>query len=289
MRYRLIQWIEPWVGEALAPVLIPDQPALSTIGGGLAVLIAMAWSRRDGLIWWKALLAGGAGALCGPAGGRLLWALTEWRFVWEHPIALVHPYQGGAVSFGALVGAVFGAMAALALLKAPRWSYADVLGPPALLGIAFARIGCVMRSCDFGSPTSLPWSIRHSSASRIWRIHVQEGLIEPTSGLTAPIHPFPLYLAVWGAACLALVWWRPQVFGGAPGQRATGVGALWCVGRFLIEFTRHPGDAPPLVGPLNYGHGFALASFVVLLLLNRWLGAHPQEVDAAEEGSALEV
>ena len=172
MRYRLINWIEPWVGETLAPILIPDQPALSTIGGGLAVLIAMAWSRRDDLIWWKTLLVGGAAALCAPVGGRLLWAAVEWRWVIEHPIALVHPFQGGAASFGALLGAVVGATLALRLLREPMWPYADVLGPPALLGSAFARVGCLMRGCDFGRVTELPWSIRHSVASRIWRIHV---------------------------------------------------------------------------------------------------------------------
>ncbi|MEL6182813.1 MAG: prolipoprotein diacylglyceryl transferase family protein [Myxococcota bacterium] len=283
MRYRLMQWIEPWVGEPLAAILIPDQPALSTIGGGLAVLIAMAWSRRDGLLWWKALLAGAAGALCGPVGGRLLWALSEWRLILDHPIALIHPFQGGAASFGALFGAVLGASLALKFLREPIWPYADVLGPPALLGIAFARIGCVMRGCDFGRVSQVPWSIRHSSASRIWRIHVKEGLVESTSPLSAPIHPFPLYLAAWGAVCLALVWWSPRVFGAAPGQRATGVGALWCAGRFVIEFVRHPGDAPQLWGPLNLGHGLALVGCIALWSLNRWLGRRDAEPGQPEQ------
>ena len=267
----------------MAPLVIPDQPVLSSIGAVCAIVISTLWAHRSGLVWWKALLAGGGAGLCGAAGGRVLWAIVEWEYILANPFALVDPFKGGATSFGALAGATLGAALALRLMKVSIWRYADVLAPPGLIGIAFARVGCLMRSCDFGRVTDLPWAVQHSMASRIWRVHLSEGLVTGFDPMTAPIHPFPLYLVAWGLCCFLLVFRWPELFGRAAGQRAVGVAALWCLGRFAIEFVRHPGDAPRVVGDLlNLGHMFALTGFAIMVSCHVLLGRRQTTASLAD-------
>lgn len=266
MRWRILEWANPLFGELWAALLFPDQPVLSAIGGVLAVLIAVLWGRREGLSWWRVALAGGAAALIGSGMARVFWAAISYEVVLADPWVLLDPNRGGAVSFGALAGAALGAALAAKLLKLPVWRLADVLLPPGFFGIAFSRLGCVMRACDYGPPSDLPWAIRYPVGSSVWRAHRHDGLISRIDTLSLPVHPFPLYLAAWCVAVFLLAWLRPRLFGDRPGQRALGFGLLWLLGRFTLEFLRAPGNAPP-VGPLNMGQALALLGIAVFGVL----------------------
>ncbi len=272
MRYRLLRWAELDPDGFLAQVLVPDQPVLSTMGGLCAVILATVWARRDGLVWWKALLTGGACALVGALLGRVGWLLVdvEWSRIAENPYLIIDPYRGGAISFGALVGAVIGAFGALKILSADPWKYADVLAPPGLVGIAFARVGCIMRACCYGSPTDAPWGIRYPIESNVFRRHYELGLVDRTSELSLAVHPFALYLAAWGVACFLAAWFAPRMFGSFPGARALGIGIVWLTGRLVFEFLRHPGNAPMVVGPINTGQLFAIISITAMTALFVW-------------------
>jgi prolipoprotein diacylglyceryltransferase len=271
LRARLIEWLEPSVGEAWAQVLIPDQPALSALGGAVAVAVAALWGRREGLSWWRVALSGGAAALGAVVFSRVLWVVIEWERFVADPVLLVHPFRGGQVSFGALAGAGLGAALALWWLKLPVRRAADVMAPPGLFGIALARVGCLMRGCDFGTPSALPWSVRYPEGSTVYRLHLRHDLIEPGALLSAPVHPFPLYLAAWVVFCGALAMAAPRLFGERPGQRAVGTGLLYLAGRFCLEFFRQPGNAPMVWGALNMGHVMALVWGAVLVVLFAWV------------------
>jgi phosphatidylglycerol---prolipoprotein diacylglyceryl transferase len=272
MRYRLLRWAELDSNGLLGQILVPDQPVLSTLGGILAVILAALWARRDGLVWWKALLTGGACALVGAVLGRVGWLLVdvEWARIAENPYLIIDPYRGGAISFGALIGAVIGAFGALKLLRADIWKYADVLAAPGLVGIAFARVGCIMRACCYGTPSDVPWAIRYPIESNVFRRHYELGLVDRASELSLAVHPFPLYLAAWGVACFAAAWFAPRMFGTAPGTRALGIGIVWLTGRLVFEFLRHPGNAPMVAGPINTGQLFAMISIACMTVLFIW-------------------
>ncbi len=267
MRGRILEWANAIFGETWAALLFPDQPVLSSLGGLLAVLIAMLWGRREGLSWWRVALAGGAAALVGSGMARVFWAITSYEAVLKEPYLLIDPYRGGATSFGALAGGALGAALAAWLLRLPLWRLADVMLPPGLFGIAFARVGCLMRGCDYGTPSDLPWSVRYPYRSSVWLHHYGEDWIERSDRLSLPVHPFPIYLAVWCVAVFLLAWRRPHLFGDRPGQRALGTGLLWLAGRFLLELLRQPGNAPQVVGPFNMGQALALLGIVVFALL----------------------
>lgn len=271
MRARLLDWVEPYVGEFWAGVLIPDQPVLSGIGGTLAIVVAAWWARRSGLVWWKALVAGGAAALGAVVFARVFWLFTALERVAQEPSLIFNPFRGGQVSFGALAGAGIGAALALWWLKAPIKRYADVLAPPGLFGIAMARVGCLMRGCDYGVPSQLPWALRYPDSSQTFRVHVRLHLAEASDALSAPVHPFPLYLGAWAALVGLLALWKPDLYGSRPGQRAVGTGLLYLLGRFCLEFLRQPGNAPTVFGPFNMGHLFALVCMVGLAGLFAWL------------------
>ncbi len=266
MRPRLMEWVEPWAGQ-WSWLVVPDQPVLSAIGGVVAAVIAAAWGHRSGLVWWKTLVAAAAAAGVGAALARVFWVLTVFDQFLAEPFLLFDPFRGGQTSFGALTGAALGAALALKLLKAPTLRHADVLAPCGLLGIAFARVGCLMRGCDYGIPTDLAWGVRYPVASTVFRKHLNLGLVDPTDTLSHAVHPFPLYLAGWTTLCFLIALIFPHAFGKKPGQRAVGVGILYLVGRFCWEFLRQPGNAPMIVGPFNAGHLFAVLSLAVLAVI----------------------
>lgn len=271
VRDRLLDWAEPCVGELGSQILIPDQPVLSTLGGVLAVLIACRWSKLEGLVWWKTLVAGGAAALVGVGFARVFWAISVWEVVWNDPLIVFNPYKGGQVSFGALTGAGIGSALALWKLKAPILRHADVLAPPGLFGIAFSRVGCLMRCCDYGIPSALPWAVRYPERTNAYRRHLHLDWVDPSELLSVPVHPFPLYLGASAALCGAVALLFPTLFGTKPGQRAVGTGLMYLVGRFSLEFLRQPGNAPEVYGPFQMGHLFAGCAFVVLLGMYVWL------------------
>ena len=104
MRYRILRWVGLDPGDFLGQIVVPDQPVLSTVGGICAVLLATIWAHREGLVWWKALLTGGACALMGALLGRVGWLLVdvEWARIAANPYLIIDPTRGGAISFGAL-------------------------------------------------------------------------------------------------------------------------------------------------------------------------------------------
>jgi prolipoprotein diacylglyceryltransferase len=272
MRDRLLRHLDLEHGDFLGHLLVPDQPVLSTLGGALAVLLATLWAHREGLVWWKALLTGGACALVGTGMGRVGWLLVDvdWSRIAANPFLIIDPNRGGAISFGALVGAVAGGFLALRLLRAKPWPYADILAPCGLIGIAFARIGCLMRSCCYGAPADVPWAMRYPMASNVYRRHYELDLVTHADTLSIPVHPFPLYLAAWCIACAIIGAVAPNLFGETPGMRALGVGMIWLAGRFCLEFFRHPGSAATVAGPFNIGQLFAALAIAAIAALFIW-------------------
>ncbi len=145
--------------------------------------------------------------------------------------------SGGLVWYGGLVAVVMFVWVFTRLHRISFMSYADLLAPPAALGLAIGRLGCLMAGCCYGGASALPWAIQYPLGHQTHPLHV---------------HPSPVYetmMALVLMAGLLVFEKRQQVLGFGRGA----VGALFLMGygfiRFVLEYFR--GDRLVWFEPLN--------------------------------------
>jgi phosphatidylglycerol:prolipoprotein diacylglycerol transferase len=124
-------------------------------------------------------------------------------------------------------------------------------------GHAIGRVGCLLQGCCYGTPTSLPWSVRYPSSSFAHASQVARGALSSSAVSSLPVHPAPVYefvfdLCLWGLLLAA----RPRLR--AHGSLFRLYLACYAAFRFLAEFFR--GDSVP-------PSGFFLKPVQVLLLV----------------------
>ncbi|MCK4851921.1 MAG: prolipoprotein diacylglyceryl transferase [Candidatus Omnitrophica bacterium] len=95
----------------------------------------------DCLVW---LLIGGV------VGGRLLFALINWHYYFQHPVRIFALREGGMAFQGSLAMAVLAGALACRLKRIPFWRTGDFVAPYAALGHAVGRIGCFFNGCCYG-------------------------------------------------------------------------------------------------------------------------------------------
>lgn len=192
-----------------------------------------------------------AGLLGGALGAKLPILILYWQEIVS---------QGGwnlLVSGRSIVGGLVGGTVSVLLLKRAlgiRERKGNLFAPAIALGMAIGRIGCFLRGCCYGTPTSLPWGTDFGDGT--------------------PRHPTQLYEGLFMLGMFGLLT--------ALKHRVTQPGALFrilMIGyfsfRFLSEFIRVEG--PPFFGLTL----FQWISLVVLawygmdFVRNRNLNPHP--------------
>jgi phosphatidylglycerol---prolipoprotein diacylglyceryl transferase len=159
-----------------------------------------------------AALAGGA------LGAKIPILILYWR-----EIISQHGGWSLLVSGRSIVGGLIGGAISVILLKRAlhiNERKGDLFAPAIALGIAIGRIGCLLRGCCYGTPTSLPWGVNFG-----------DGI---------PRHPTQLYEALFMLATFAgLVAIKNRV--AQPGGlfRILMVAYFSC--RFAVEFIRVEG------------------------------------------------
>jgi hypothetical protein len=187
----------------------------------------------------------GAGALAGGLGGA--WAVGEL----------------GLSSLGAMVGVgltLWLAPSALGLRRELAW---DLMIPAGVVWLAIARLGCLFEGCDFGRITEGGWGVVHPSGTRAWTFHVAAYDLSMVARTSHPVHPFALYLSVWGIFSAGVGVWLMRR-GAARGQAGLATAALFLAGGGLIEWLREPLTVPRLgeetsLYPLLYALGATIA------------------------------
>ena len=146
---------------------------------------------------------------------------------------------GGASSLAAIAG---GAVACVGIVQPwkneGRWML-DHLVPGGIAGLSVARVGCLFDGCDFGRVTSSAPSVVHDAGTRAWELHVAEYDLAFDSSQSLAVHPFALYLAIWGAIAAGVGEWRRRR-GAGPGEAAMISGLVFFVGGGMIELLREP-------------------------------------------------
>ena len=101
------------------------------------------------------------------------------------------PHTTDKSFLGMVAGGIVGVATSRRLLRLPL-AAGDAFAIALPVGLAVGRVGCLLRGCCFGTPTSLPWAISYSPGSLAQGLQVQRGLVGPGSA-SLPIHPVQVY------------------------------------------------------------------------------------------------
>lgn len=191
------------------------------------------------------------GAVIGARLGHCLFYGFEYYIA--HPIEILYIWQGGLASHGG----AFGILIAIYLYnkrvskKGMLWVLDRLVIGVALAG-ASIRLGNLMNSEIYGTPTSLPW-----------------GFIFVRNGETLPMHPTQIYEILYCLITFAITWWMywKKNYQLIPGK-IFGVFLLGIFGsRFILEFIKLDQEAFEAGMLLNMGQILSLP----FIIFGTWL------------------
>ncbi len=127
-------------------------------------------------------------------------------------------FDGGMMAMGGFLGGALGAVLLVSARGGDVLGFFDAGAPAMALGLAVARVGCLLKGCDFGRPLSslsrLPgirfpsWRARYpglrEAGSPAYLEHLRQGLVGSQATQSARCHPVQLY---WSAAGLLTLGW----------------------------------------------------------------------------------
>ena len=260
MRPRIVELLAPLFGADLAQILVPNYAVMLALGAIVGALLAVVAAERDGVprassvsVLMAAYVSGLVGACAVPAAQAVL------SWIAGGPLA---PPTG----FAAYGGLVLGTLGGLAWIRFVRREidsarFLDAVAPSLALGVFFARVGCFLAGCDYGTPTSSIFGTAFPRGSHAFRDHVARGWIDASTSSSLPVHPTELYEAAVGLALFfALRAFQPA----KRGARFVALVLGYALSRSAIELVR--GDASRgHLGALSTSQAFAIASSVVAL------------------------
>ncbi len=127
--------------------------------------------------------------------------------------------QGGLTFYGSVISSFIFDLLYLKYKQIPFWRAMDTLGFGIPLGIAVARLGCLLNGCCYGTQCSLPWGISFPAAGGGYQ------------------HPTQVYESI----CALLIFVILQIFRDKRrnyGEAFLSSMALYSFFRFFIEFFR---------------------------------------------------
>lgn len=192
-------------------------------------------------IWDMAILV----IICGIIGGKVMYIITEIRYIIEQPSVLKN-IGNGFVIYGAIFGGILGVHL---YSKKKGWntiSVLDLLIPSLPLAQGFGRIGCFLAGCCYGRVTSLPIGVEfHNSLFAPANVH---------------IHPTQIYSSVFDFMLAFFLLWYDRR------ERKNGrlfsiYLIIYSIGRFLIEYLRDD----PRGGVFIFSTSQFISLFIVII------------------------
>lgn len=173
----------------------------------------------DSIFWF-----GTIGTILGARLGHCLF--YDPSYYLSHPIEILNMRQGGMASHGAAIGTMTGVWLFTIKYKMSLIWALDRLGLASALGGTVVRIGNLMNSEIYGTPTELPW-----------------GFIFARNGESVPMHPTQIYEAICYAVLFAILYrmyYKTKIGFTRPGVMfGTTMIGLFAT-RFFIEFIKNP-------------------------------------------------
>lgn len=241
----------------LGPLTLRSYGLMMALGFAAGIALSLLLSRREGrsdevvldLSVWIMV-----GAI---AGARLFYVLVMPESYVAHPLEIFAVWQGGLVYYGGLIGAGFTAYFWLRKHRQPVWAVADCLAPGLALGQMFGRLGCFFNGCCYG------------------RVDAAHGVIFPGTEDSLPHLPTQLYEAGFVLLLAVFLFWFKARRAYA-GQIFWLYVALYCVGRFFIEFLRGDAERGVLLSKaLSPGQWISLVGLLVAIAFHFHLKKKP--------------
>ncbi|MCD7969396.1 MAG: prolipoprotein diacylglyceryl transferase [Alistipes sp.] len=200
----------------------------------------------------------------------------EPEYYLSDPIKIFYIRQGGLASHGAAVGLLLGLWMFSRKNKIPYiWSL-DRIMLPVTVGGGLVRLGNLMNSEIYGSPTSLPWGFEFIRDPRWWQPVAEGG-----SG-ALPVHPTQIYEAICYFITFGILVWlfyKRDAGHKRPGL-VFGVGLIGVfLSRFFIEFIKNPQEAFEADMSLLMGQWLSIPFIVAGIWLTVRALRRPEAVD----------
>ena len=243
MRPMLFQW---------RGLTVWSYPAMLYIGLVAGVVAGNAAAHAAGIDAFRAFVATLVLIVPALVGARLFYVVSHWQLYGKSLRRIWNRSDGGYAMYGGLPLALLLSLPLLAALRLPFGAFWDVAMFTVLVGMIFARIGCLMNGCCAGRPSKTGVSAYLPNHMGVWDRRI------PTQCLEAG----------WAAVLLvcAITVWRWLPF---PGALFLVVTAGYASGRLLLESTREP-----LSGASRFTihHGISVVLIVLSLaaLTARW-------------------
>jgi prolipoprotein diacylglyceryltransferase len=195
-------------------VRINSYPALLYVGIVLGMIAGNYAANVSGLNSARVFVAMVLLIVAGLVGARLLFVATHWQIYRREPSRIWCQSEGGAAMQGGLLLAVALSVPVLAAIGLPFGAFWDVATFSMLIGLVFARLGCLMHGCCSGRPTEGWFALYLPDQRGVWRQRIPTQLLEVGWGLLILLgaiglwdkRPFPS--AVFLAAVTAYAWGR---------------------------------------------------------------------------------
>ncbi|MCS6860450.1 MAG: prolipoprotein diacylglyceryl transferase [Abditibacteriales bacterium] len=170
---------------------------------------------------------------------------------YEDDFGKVFQLWGGGLSFhGGLAGGIIALIVFCRRRKLPFLRIGDLIAPALPLGYAFARVGCFLNGCCYGTPTKVAWAVAFPD--------------EKFAGAhTPPSHPTQIYALLLSLVVFGVLW-GVRTRTKFAGQLICLYLILYSIERFIVEFFRKDVTAAPFLRtPLTQGQ---VASIVLIVL-----------------------
>jgi len=235
-----------WRGN---PILVRSYGFMLMLGFAAGTLVTLREAKRRGVeaevFLDFAIWALGSSIVA----ARLVFVMLNAADYEDEPNKIFQLWGGGLSFHGGLAGGIVALIVFCRRRKLSFLTMGDIIAPALPLGYAFARVGCFLNGCCYGTPTKAPWAV----------VFPDEHII---GAKTLPSHPTQIYSLLLSLVIFGILW-GVRTRTKFSGQLICLYLILYSVERFIVEFFRKDVTAAPFMRtPLTQAQVASIALIV---------------------------
>lgn len=190
--------------------------------------------------------------ISGILGGKILYIITDFKYVMENPKIIIENFGYGFVIYGAIIA---GILVIYLYCRKERWNALEIfdfVAPAVALAQGFGRIGCLLAGCCYGDITS-------SSFYLVF----PKGSLAPAG---IHLHPTQIYSSIFDFTLTIFLLWYQKNKAKVNGEIFSLYLIIYSIGRIIIEFLRNdPRGEVGILTTSQFISIFILISGVIIL------------------------